>query len=135
MDAGQLKLKLSQYYGGGEIYRHSLVATFNYTEGARAFFRDAGGGAYWLADILATEPQIRAGVMKDGFCVAVLNVIDTKATITVARDMDSEGNFDSVHYSREIDFTDCPAGEWKFYLTYTTTQYGNVIMAMLPKEY
>lgn len=140
MDAQQLKLELAQYYGGDEnVYRHALNAKFNYTAGMKALFTHAGGGAYWLSDILATEPAIAAGVKKDGFCVGVLEVIGTVANLTVAVDY-SEGpepgqQFQGVLYTRQIDLTDFPEGKWKFYLTYTTVGSSDVVMALLPREY
>ena len=57
-NANELRQTLRNYTGSEQVYRHSLARLFNYTEGARAFFRNAGQGAYWLADILATEPSI-----------------------------------------------------------------------------
>lgn len=135
MDAQQLGQLIGTFTGGETVYRHSLMASFNYTEGVRAFFQSAGGGAYWLADILATEPKVRAGVVQDGFCVARLKVeSDCSAVLTVARDVSGD-DFDGVHYSQEIKFTDCPEGTWTLYLTYTTVGSSDVVLAMLPREY
>jgi hypothetical protein len=146
-DANELRQALTGYTGGEHVYRHNMVRTFNYTEGAKAFFQNAGQGAYWLADILATEPAIKAGVRSYGFCLAVLDVKDKAAVITVARDATELHyggretkelmgyQFDSVAYTRKIDFTDCPEGLWKFYLTWTEVGGGPVILCMLPSEY
>lgn len=140
MDAQQLKLELMQHYGGSEtVYRHTLNAKFNYTEGMKALFTHAGGGAYWLSDILATEPAIAAGVKKDGFCVGVLSVIGTVANLTVAVDYaenaEPSHRFLTVIFTRQIAHTDFPEGTWKFYLTYTTVGSSDVVMALLPREY
>jgi hypothetical protein len=136
MEKHNLKHGLAQHYGSGTIYRHSLVRNMNYTEGVRFFAQNAGGGAYWLLDILVTEPKILQGVKDHGTCFVILNVEKNKAVLTVARDYmygrDENGNdiditFDTVVYSRNIDYTDCPDGVWKFYFT------NNLIM--LPSEY
>ncbi len=143
-DANELRDALRDHSGSEQVYRHAMNAAFNYTEGARAFFQNAGGGAYWLADILATEPAIRAGVKLHGFCLAVLHVGDKGAKLIVARDAqelnDSSGKttgfeFDQPVYERGIDYTDCPDGFWKFYLTWTEVGARQVVLCLLPSEY
>lgn len=137
MDAHELKVELAQYYGGDEnVYRHALNAKFNYTAGMKALFSNAGGGAYWLSDILATEPAILNGVKQHGFCVGVLDSTGGSAGLTVAVDYDSETKtFLTPVFTRFIPVTDFPEGHWKFYLTYTTVGSFNVVMALLPREY
>lgn len=137
MDAHELKAELRQHYGGSEtVYRHSLNAKFNYTEGMKALFTNAGGGAYWLSDILATEPAILKGVKKEGFCIAVLDVVNGSAGLTVAVDYDSEEKrFLNPIFTRFITVTDFPEGHWRIYLTYTTVGSLDVVMALLPSEY
>lgn len=139
-DANELRALLAQHYGGRDIFKHALVGTFNYTEGVRAFAKNAGGGAYWLLDIMATEPAIRDAVRGEGFCVALLSVNEGRAELTVSRDAEVDPATKltrplELHFTRAIDFTDCPDGQWKFYLTYTTVGSKDVILAMLPKEY
>lgn len=137
--AQELRQELAHYTGGDQIYCHSLVRSFNYTAGMRAVFQHAGNGAYWLGDIMATEPGIRNAVMEEGFCVALLQVDGNRAVFSVARDCDEhaqEGSkLDGVCFTHAIDFTDFPEGSWKFYLTYTTVGDRNVVLAMLPREY
>lgn len=128
MDAHDLKLGLAHYTGSETIYFHNLNRRINYTEGVQFFAQNAGGGTYWLLDILATQPEILKGVAEHGFCIVVLKVENGKAVLTAARDYDSDtGRFENVVYFRTIDFTDCPEGVWKFYFV------DNVIM--LPSEY
>lgn len=143
-DANKLRHLLSYYTGGELVYRHKLARSFNYTEGARAFFQNAGQGAYWLADILATEPSITRAVRENGFMVVVLQVEGTKAQLGVARDSssvtDGNGNLigiecSGVEFDRTIDYTDCPEGIWKFYLTWEQTEKSEVVRCMLPSEY
>jgi hypothetical protein len=142
--AQELSAELCQHTGSDQLFHHSLVKSFNYTEGVRAFFQQAGQGAYWLGDILATEPAIKDAVRMHGFCIALLEVTGTSAVLTVARDMSTKKDaagavtgrtFDCVAFERLIDYTDCPEGAWKFYLTATETQGGRVILALLPTEY
>lgn len=142
--ANELRLALSGYKGSEQVYRHPLMRSFNYTEGARAFFQNAGQGAYWLADILATETAIRDAVKAHSFCLAVLHVSGTKGKIMVARDgmdlTDAQGVLTGVEgsgisFERTLDFTDCPEGVWKFYLTWTEVGDRPVVLCMLPSEY
>lgn len=128
MDKHDLKAGLAHFTSSETVYFHSLNRRINYTEGVRFFAQNAGGGAYWLLDILATQPEILKAVATHHFCVVVLKVQDSKATLTVARDYcESAGTFEEVGYTRDIEFTDCPEGEWKFYFI------DNLIL--LPREY
>lgn len=139
IDANELRHELRQYTGGEQVYKHSLVSTFNYTAGMRFMFQNAGNGAYWLADILATEPKIKQAVLAEGFCVGVLKVSGAAAMLAVARDYNEhadEGNkLDGVGFARAIHSTDFPEGTWKFYLVGTLVGGREVILAMLPNEY
>lgn len=145
MNAAELRYELRQFTGSEQIFHHALVKSFNYTEGMRFVFQKAGNGAYWLSDILATEPAIKRGVVTHGFCVAVLDVKGSKAKLVVARDAsavtDASGEtvtgyaFDQVVFQRDIDLTDFPEGLWKFYLTHTQVGSSEVVLAMLPSEY
>lgn len=111
----------------------------------RFLFQNAGNGAYWLSDILATEPAIKSGVVSHGFCVGVIEVCNYRAKIIVARDASAirESSSDTVVgytyegevFRRQIDLTDFPSGVWKFYLTHTQVGSSEVVMAMLPSEY
>lgn len=121
MNTQQLKHHLSQHIGGGDQYMHQLVRSVQYTEGARDFFINAGNGAYWMLDILATEPDIRAEA-KRGFANVLLKVEGSRAVITV-----DDGNDSPPVFKRDIEFTDCPEGDWQFYFI------ENVIL--LPSEY
>lgn len=133
--ANELQAALSGFSGSETCYHHPLNKSFNYTEGARAFFQQAGNGAYWLADILASETAIKKAVVAEGFCIMVLRVEGTKAQLTVARDINGPTEFVGVAFTRVIEYTDCPEGEWKLYLIWTETEGGPVMMAMLPGEY
>ena len=138
-NAQELRQKLAHYTGVNQVYCHSLVESFNYTTGMRAVFQHAGNGAYWLGDIMATEPSIRHAVMKEGFCVALLQVDGNRAVFSVARDYDEHAEdgskLDSVYFTLAIDLTDFPEGTWKFCLTYTRVGDSNVVLALLSSEY
>lgn len=121
---------LAQYYGGDQVYKHSLNPRFNYTAGVRHFAQNAGNGAYWLLDILATEPSVKALIKEEGFGIAILKVNKSgKATLVVKAD-----TYAASAYEREIRHTDTPAGEWKFYLEQTEVGSTEVALMMLPRE-
>lgn len=137
-DGQELYNHLRQHTGTQQVFHHSLVRSFNYTEGVRDFAQNAGGGAYWLLDILATEPAITKLVNEEGFGLVILKVTGRTAQLTVAGDSDIP-----PVYSRDLDFTDCPEapttatnteGAWKFYLEPTEVGGNPVIMCMLPQE-
>lgn len=138
-DGHELYQALRQFMGGGEdIYKHALVKSFNYTEGVREFAQEAGNGAYWLLDILATEPVITKHIKDHGFAIVQLKVIRSVAVLNVSNDIGVP-----PLYSRTIDFTDCPEapvtlpnpdGVWKFYLEQSYVGDRHVILCMLPNE-
>jgi hypothetical protein len=120
MDRIDLRNSLYGFTGSEQMYRHALNRNVIYTEGVQFFAENAGNGAYWLLDILATEPAILA--QQKEFAAVVLSVKDGGATLTV-----TDGNKGPPVFSREISFTDCPEGVWKFYMI------DGVIL--LPSEY
>lgn len=116
----QLQERLSGYIGTENYYRHPLARPIKYTDGVRAFADHAE--AYWLVDILATQPEIVDQMRKGGFAMATLTVGEDNEADLVATDGDEH-----TVYKRHLNYTDCPPGEWKFYLV------GEVIL--LPSEY
>lgn len=107
MDNVQLKHEMAQFTGTEHYYRHAL-GRMMYTDGVKLFAENAGGGAYWLLDIVGTElMQIHE---LEQFISIKLNAQDNKVDISA-----KDGNYTSL-YKRHIEFTDCPDGEWEFYL-------------------
>lgn len=101
-----------------------------WTEGVKDFADHAGGGAYWLLDILATEPAILGLVKQQGIAFATLAVADGKGLLTVVQD---EGQ--PPVFSRAFSTTDCPEGDWMFYLAQTELDGGVGTVILLPSEY
>lgn len=130
----ELKGALRTFSGSETIYRHQLNAGFCYTEGFRHFLRHAGGGAYWFADILATQPEIARGVSQNGPLLAILNVDCGVATLVVARDRKQRDEYVDVTFVKHVSFTDCPPGEWVFKLGPGVVGDRRVLIACLPNE-
>lgn len=128
-DPAQLRASLALFMGTENVYHHSLVRNFFYTDGVRHFAREAGGGAYWFLDILATEPSIKRLVDAEGFASVRLVVSGKSALLTV-----DDGNGSPPAYRQSIGYTDCPEGEWNLYIE--PTEVGNKagVMCMLPNE-
>jgi len=110
---------LDQFIGTEHWYQHALVRSVTYTDGAK-YVADTGG-AYWLLDEIALAQKFNAAVRAEPFQVWTLTVKDLAGALTC-----DDGN-DNVVYTKEIDFTDFPLPEIKFYCT------DNVIL--LPSEY
>lgn len=134
LNSQQLKERLGQYYGGDILYR-SPLGSLNYTSGVRFFFNQAGNaGAYWLRDILATQPEVRTA-SRDDFALVILDVGDSGARLTVSRDATSveleDGSLKrtpvDICYQRDIHLCDTQKGQWAFYI-----EYG---IMMLPSEH
>ena len=117
-DPDVLRGTLQQFYGTETWYHHQFSSVL-YTDGVK-FFADAAG-AYWLLDILLTETVIAMRDHGEAFSMVTLKVKAGKARIEAD---DGDGN---IFWSRDIDFTDAPEGDWDFYLV------DGVLM--LPSEY
>lgn len=124
-DAGELRHHLCQYTGTEHYYFNPINRSIHYTDGVKFFFENAGNGAYWLLDILITQPEILNALKQEGFLHVTLTV--TPASTAVLMVANGSGEYATVYYRREIEYTDCPAGEWRLYLI------DNVIL--LPSEY
>src|SRR5689334_6317461 len=122
-DGNELLSAMQQFTGSMKLYRHALTNRFTYTEGVRFFAERAGGGTYWLLNILATEPAIRRLVLGDGedhgFASVRLKVTGSRGHLIVD---DGNGN---TKFRRFIDTTDCPEapvtesnaeGVWLFFI-------------------
>lgn len=117
MDTHDLQRHLRQFTGSEYWFRHGLNRDVTYTDGVAFFAENAG--AYWFLDIVVTE--LYPLLLAEDFLIVVLHVEGSKAKITAD---DGNGN---VLWSRSIDWTSCPEGEWKFFFT------NNVLL--LPSEY
>lgn len=117
-----LKSELAQFTGTENLYFNPLYRNLRYTDGVKCFTERAG--AYWMLDIIGTEfhPKTTGENPKwDYFLSITMGVKDSKAKIKV-----TDGN-ETTFAAKEISYTDCPEGEWNFYLT------DNVLL--LPSEY
>lgn len=117
MESQELRDLIDSFIGGSDgRYRHPLNRSFIYTEGVRAVATAAGGGAYWLLDILATEVtplhQKRWTESQDYMLVVTLVVDDNKRAHIEAS---PDSGIPPV-WSRELGYTNFPVGLWKFYL-------------------
>lgn len=110
---------LRQFTGSEHWYRHGLVRTVVFTDGAK-HVADAGG-AYWLLDEIATGQHIKE-VAAQRFQVWKLAVqADHSATLTC-----EAGNGKPV-FSKKIEFTDFPLPAIALWFTDNTI--------LLPTEY
>jgi uncharacterized protein DUF6876 len=110
---------LGHFTGTENWYRHPLIRSVTYTDGAQ--YVAEHGGAYWLLDIMATM-QFDKAVRAEPFQVWKLAVKpDRSGTVTC-----EDGNGKEV-YRQELEFTDFPLPEITFYFT------DKVIL--LPTEY
>lgn len=115
--SARLRADLSAFIGTENWHRHALNKMMLLTDGVVYFAETAG--CWWFLDIVATEVFNKQA--SQAFLVIDFDVASDKADICV-----SDGN-DNQLYRRRINFTDAPAGNWRFYLT------DNVML--LPSEY
>lgn len=110
MNKADLQAGLAQHYGSEVWYRHYLIQSMLYTEGVKFFADSAGGGAYWLLDKIALEVFFKYA--KDNPFMSIKFLV----TESVGRLSVDDGN-DNVIFVCDVPYTDCPDGEWKFFLT------------------
>ena len=109
--------------GANFFVRHPLVHQFHYSDGVQDC---AESGCHWLLDVIATEclkPLRQSG---EYMGIIEVTVSDESAVIsmTVADDKPPV-------WTREIAYTDMPAGTWKFFLADETERFALI----LPTEY
>jgi hypothetical protein len=93
---------MSQFYGSEHWYRHGLVPSVVFTDGAK-YGADAAG-AYWLLDEIALAQRFVREVAAEEFQVWKLTVKpDNSATLSC-----EDGN-DNTVFSKVIKFTDFPS--------------------------
>ena len=107
-------------FGGSDGYHYlPLFPDLKYTDGVQYFARKAG--AYWFLEVVASELlpfQVERG---ESFLNIMLAVKDSSAQWVVD---DGNGN---LQESGSVAFTDCPVGEWQFFLI--------AGVLLLPSEY
>jgi hypothetical protein len=113
-------MNTEQFTGSENWYKHALMRSVTYTDGAKYVADEAG--AHWLLDIIATN-QLRPEIKAEEFQVWKLQVVEGggKGEITA-----TDGN-DRVIHSQVVDFTDFPEPGITLWFT------DNVIL--LPSEY
>lgn len=113
-------LDLSQFIGTYNYYRSCIFAPkLVHTDGVQYFAENAGNGAFWFLDIVGTEIYPKT---KTYPFISITLVSSNGSAMITGEDGDC-----MEMYSKKIDYTDCPDGEYQFFLT------DNVLM--LSSEY
>jgi hypothetical protein len=92
---------MSQFTGSQHWYRHGLVASITFTDGAK-YVADSAG-AYWLLDEIALAQRHVKEIAAEEFQVWKLAVNSDRSATLICED----GN-DNTVYSKAIAFTDFP---------------------------
>ena len=108
-DTIDFQSSLAQFIGTTQYYFNPLYPWLKYTDGVQYFAENAGGGAYWFLDIVGTELHQYARRLK--FLTVDLTVNQGQTAKIVVTD----GN-DHELFEKLIEWTDCPAGTWRFFL-------------------
>ena len=99
---------LWQFTGTEHWYRHALVRSVAYTDGAQ--YVAEHGDAYWLLDIIAIAQEHDKAVKAEPFQVWTLRVQDNRKGTVICDD----GNGKAL-YRQDLDYTDFPLPEMKLY--------------------
>ena len=98
----KLENEMAYCYGTEHYYRY--YGNLLYTDGVKNFCEKAE--AYWFLDAVFSHLV----TMPEDFYVITLKVNnDSTATLNIKGD--------NAKKTQNIPFTDCPAGEWKFYFS------------------
>ena len=114
------KADLIQFTGTEYWYRHGMVRSILFTDGAK--YVAETGGAYWLLDEIAFAQKSKKKVAVEEFQLWRLTVKKDNNAILVCED----GNGRKI-LSKRIPFTDFPLDEISFYFINNTI--------LLPSEY
>jgi hypothetical protein len=109
-DGSKLRADLDNFTGTEQYHRQPLYRNMLYTDGVEYFCENAGNGAYWFLDIIGTEVHAIQRKGEEFLNIVLLVTADEQAAIKV-----DDGNGREL-FLRTIDWTDCPAGEWQFFL-------------------
>lgn len=98
--------------GMNEAFRLTMFGPIVFSDGAKEALDAAG--AYWLADILATEvaPKLKNDINIGKASTVLVGVVvkNRKADIKVTDSDDGP-----VWFSKKIDYTDFPEGDWMLF--------------------
>jgi hypothetical protein len=119
-DSKLTRADLAQFTGSEHWYRHGLVRSVLFTDGAK-YLADRAG-AYWLIDEIALAQRFEQKVAAEPFQLWTLTVAADHTAILACEN----GNCDPV-LKKEIPFTDFPLDEIRLYCTDNTI--------LLPSEY
>lgn len=109
--------------GANYFTRHPLARKFIYSDGVKEC---AEAGCYWLLDIAGTElvkPVIAAESM------GVLHCVVNKGRVRLRLELEDDV---PPAWTKRVDYTDLPDGDWVFYLH---SDDGQSVTMILPKEY
>lgn len=82
----------------------------NYTDGVRYFAQNAGNGAYWFIELCAFQIHHEFKKEQPFISITLKATGDSKGTVEA-----TDGN-ENLLFAHELIFTDCPEGEYKFFL-------------------
>ena len=111
---------MSRFTGSEHWYRHGLVPSITFTDGAKYVADQAG--AYWLLDEIALAQKYIKAIAAEEFQVWKLQVKPDSTATLICED----GNSNAV-FTKKIEFTDFPIEGVTFWFT------NNVIY--LPSEH
>lgn len=127
---------LNQFIGTETWHRHPFNRRLLHTDGVQYFADKAE--AHWFIDLIALGANGRRGPVpsavpnKDTFAVVLLTSKNGSGSVEVRSDYDEhDKTVGEKLYKTNIEFTDCPAGVWKFFLQ----DDGEHTVLMLPSEY
>ena len=120
---------LKSFTGSEHFYRHNLNRKFVYTDGVKYVAKE--GGAYWLIDEIALAIAFNPALKGEDFQSWTLTKTGNRDGAKLMTD-DGNGN---VLYTKEIEFTDFPLHEIKFFVVSAEDFGEGVMMLMLPSEY
>lgn len=104
---------LNSFTGSESWYRHALVPSIRFTDGAK-YVADAGG-AYWLLDEIALAQRAHEAVAETEFQAWRLKVNPDRSARLVCED----GDMNEV-FAKDIAFTDFPMAAITFWFTNNT---------------
>jgi len=97
---------MSRFTGSEHWYRHGLVPSITFTDGAKYVADQAG--AYWLLDEIALAQKYIKAIAAEEFQVWKLQVKPDSTATLICEDGNGEDGNDNVVFTKKIAFTNFP---------------------------
>jgi hypothetical protein len=109
--------------GANQMIRHPLVRNMLFSDGVQDC---VAAGMYWMLDIVATEGCAHLKrKFEDSYTMLITFKVNANGNATLTGEVVDD---DPAPWVRNVDWTDCAQGEWKFYLAWDGQWFALILL-------